>query len=225
MVHAEKYLSDGLDQSAFDTARRFRVHPAERLIGSIRRECLDHVVVFSERHLRHPLLCYMKYYNGARTHLSLEISRSRAPSITPGTFFVAQSWADSITDMPGTIPGHGPFGASCICRSPTSSRPDMNKSDAAKRGYLPSGGISAISLKSFDRVVQGSSELFQGLCSHCLLKLLLSLQPERITFDQPPKTVVGNRDHPNPVIIGIQVDRNELVPLKPCDTSRQRGPI
>jgi len=45
---------------------------AESLIGSIRRECLDHVVVLSERHLRHLLLCYMKYYNGARTHLSLE---------------------------------------------------------------------------------------------------------------------------------------------------------
>src|ERR1700675_4457791 len=44
----------------------------ERLIGSIRRECLGHVIVFSERHLRHLLLCYMKYYNGARTHLSLE---------------------------------------------------------------------------------------------------------------------------------------------------------
>src|ERR1700686_3712126 len=45
---------------------------AERLIGSIREECLDHVVVFSERHLRHLLLSYMKYYNGFRTHLSLE---------------------------------------------------------------------------------------------------------------------------------------------------------
>src|SRR3954470_20656571 len=44
---------------------------AERLIGSIRRECLDHVVVFGERHLRHVLSCYMDYYNGARTHLSL----------------------------------------------------------------------------------------------------------------------------------------------------------
>jgi transposase InsO family protein len=43
----------------------------ERLIGSIRRECLDHVVVFGERHLRHVLLSYMQYYNGARTHLSL----------------------------------------------------------------------------------------------------------------------------------------------------------
>jgi transposase InsO family protein len=44
---------------------------AERLIGSIRRECIDHVVVFGERHLRHVLLSYMKYYNEARTHLSL----------------------------------------------------------------------------------------------------------------------------------------------------------
>ena len=43
----------------------------ERLIGSIRRECLDHVVVFGERHLRHMLLLYMEYYNDARTHLSL----------------------------------------------------------------------------------------------------------------------------------------------------------
>ncbi len=45
---------------------------AERLIGSIRRECLDHVVVFGERHLCHILLSYMKYYNEVRTHLSLE---------------------------------------------------------------------------------------------------------------------------------------------------------
>src|SRR5712671_1270756 len=45
---------------------------AERLIGSIRRECLDHVVVFGERHLRHILLSYMKYYNEVRTHLFLD---------------------------------------------------------------------------------------------------------------------------------------------------------
>src|SRR6516162_10296001 len=43
----------------------------ERLIGSIRRDCLDHVVVFGERHLRHLLNSYQKYYNEARTHLSL----------------------------------------------------------------------------------------------------------------------------------------------------------
>ena len=44
---------------------------AERLIGSIRRECLDHIIVFGERHLRHVLSCYTDYYNAARTHLSL----------------------------------------------------------------------------------------------------------------------------------------------------------
>jgi hypothetical protein len=45
---------------------------AERLLGSIRRQCLDHVVVLGERHLRHLVLCYMKYCNGTRTHLPLE---------------------------------------------------------------------------------------------------------------------------------------------------------
>jgi transposase InsO family protein len=44
---------------------------AERLIGSIRRECLDYVVVFGERHLRDLLGSYQRYYNEARTHLSL----------------------------------------------------------------------------------------------------------------------------------------------------------
>ena len=42
----------------------------ERLIGSIRRECLDHVIVFGERHLRHVLRSYQHYYNGTRTHLA-----------------------------------------------------------------------------------------------------------------------------------------------------------
>jgi transposase InsO family protein len=44
---------------------------AERLIGSIRRECLDHVIVFGERHLRHVLRSYQQYYNGTRTHRAL----------------------------------------------------------------------------------------------------------------------------------------------------------
>jgi hypothetical protein len=44
---------------------------AERLIGSIRRECLDHVVVFNESHLRRVLSRYVVYYHRARTHLSL----------------------------------------------------------------------------------------------------------------------------------------------------------
>ncbi|MGE4078411.1 MAG: transposase [Reyranella sp.] len=45
---------------------------AERLIGSIRRECLDHIVIFDEAHLRQILAAYAAYYNECRTHLSLD---------------------------------------------------------------------------------------------------------------------------------------------------------
>ena len=45
---------------------------AERLIGSIRRECLDHVLVLSERHLRRALTGYFAYYHRSRTHLALQ---------------------------------------------------------------------------------------------------------------------------------------------------------
>jgi putative transposase len=44
---------------------------AERLIGSIRRECLDHVIILNERHLRRVLSSYFQYHHDARTHLSL----------------------------------------------------------------------------------------------------------------------------------------------------------
>jgi hypothetical protein len=44
---------------------------AERLIGTLRRDCLDHVLIFGERHLRGVLTLYSLYYNGTRTHLGL----------------------------------------------------------------------------------------------------------------------------------------------------------
>ena len=44
----------------------------ERLIGSIRRECLDHVIVLNEAHLRRMLSLYSRYYHRSRTHLGLE---------------------------------------------------------------------------------------------------------------------------------------------------------
>ena len=43
----------------------------ERVIGSIRRECLDHTVIINEHHLRRVLSSYVDYYRGTRTHLSL----------------------------------------------------------------------------------------------------------------------------------------------------------
>ena len=48
--------------------RRF----ATALIGSIGRECLDHVIVFGEAHPRRVLKTYASYYNEVRTHLSLD---------------------------------------------------------------------------------------------------------------------------------------------------------
>jgi hypothetical protein len=57
----------GIDQPRRDRRGRTDI---ERSIGSIRRECLDRVVVFGERHLRHLLRSYATYYNSARTHLS-----------------------------------------------------------------------------------------------------------------------------------------------------------
>jgi len=45
---------------------------AERFIGSLRGECLDQVVIFSEMHLRRILSAYAVYYNQARTHLALQ---------------------------------------------------------------------------------------------------------------------------------------------------------
>jgi putative transposase len=53
---------------------------AERLIGSIRRECLNHVLVLGEQHLRRVLIRYFIYYHQARTHLALE---KDAPDLRP----------------------------------------------------------------------------------------------------------------------------------------------
>ncbi len=50
----------------------------ERIIGSIRRECLNHVIILNERHLRRQLKSYSNYYHEARTHLSLD-KQSPAP--------------------------------------------------------------------------------------------------------------------------------------------------
>ena len=54
----------------------------ERLIGSIRRECLDHIIVLNEGHLRRIMAAYVEYYNHSRLHLSLDreapVSRLRS---------------------------------------------------------------------------------------------------------------------------------------------------
>src|SRR5262245_7769692 len=52
----------------------------ERLIGTIRRECVDHIVALGEQHLRRMVKSYASYYNTARTHRSLA---KDAPSLAP----------------------------------------------------------------------------------------------------------------------------------------------
>jgi len=55
----------------------------ERLIGSIRRECLDHIIIVNERHLRGVLSSYFQYHHKSRTHLSLGKDCPQPRSIQP----------------------------------------------------------------------------------------------------------------------------------------------
>jgi transposase InsO family protein len=57
----------------------------ERLIGSIRRECLDHIIIFNEHHLREVLSRYFQYHHKSRTHLSLEKDCPQTRPIHPPT--------------------------------------------------------------------------------------------------------------------------------------------
>ena len=55
----------------------------ERIIGSIRRECLDHVIVSDGRHLRRVLSTYFEYHHRSRTHLSLGKDCPEPRSVQP----------------------------------------------------------------------------------------------------------------------------------------------
>jgi transposase InsO family protein len=66
---------------------------AERLIGSVRQECLNPVLVLGERHLRRVLIRYFAYYHQARTHLALD---KDAPDFRP----IALPAAGKIVQLP-----------------------------------------------------------------------------------------------------------------------------
>ncbi len=61
----------GIKQTSIAPQSPWQNPYAERVIGSIRRECLDHMIVLGARHLRRILSGYVDYYNATRTHLSL----------------------------------------------------------------------------------------------------------------------------------------------------------
>ena len=64
--------SMGIEQVLISARSPWQNPYGERLIGSIRRECLDHTIIFNEKHLRRVLKQYFCYYHECRTHLGLE---------------------------------------------------------------------------------------------------------------------------------------------------------
>ncbi len=74
----------------------------ERLIGSIRRECLDHILVLSEAHLRRILRAYADYYNRTRAHLALgKDAPLGRPVQVAGSLTAIPFAVDSITNTSG----------------------------------------------------------------------------------------------------------------------------
>jgi putative transposase len=61
---------------------------AERFIGSLRRECLDHIIVFNESSLRRILKAYLEYYEHSRRHLALEKDAPVSRAIQPPELWV-----------------------------------------------------------------------------------------------------------------------------------------
>jgi transposase InsO family protein len=69
--HPQPSSEGGIRDKPIAPGSRWQNGFAERLIGSIRRECLDHLVVLGEAYLRQILQSYADYYNNIRTHRSL----------------------------------------------------------------------------------------------------------------------------------------------------------
>jgi transposase InsO family protein len=63
----------------------------ERLIGSIRRECLDHLIVLHDRHLKRILSAYFDYYHNCRTHLSLDRNSPVPRQVEPSSMGTVNS--------------------------------------------------------------------------------------------------------------------------------------
>jgi transposase InsO family protein len=73
----------GIDEVSIAARSPWQSPYVERLIGSIRRECLDHMILLNEQHLRRIIASYLRYYHGARTHLPLEKDAPDARAVQP----------------------------------------------------------------------------------------------------------------------------------------------
>jgi len=79
----ERVKRMGIDEVVIAYHSPWQSPYVERLVGSIRRECLDHVVVLSEAHLLRILRGYFAYYHEARTHLSLDRNAPLPRTVEP----------------------------------------------------------------------------------------------------------------------------------------------
>ena len=102
-IVARRMRAMGIRDKPIASASPWQNGFAERLIGSIRRECVDHFIVLGEAHLRHILRTYARYYNHIRTHWSLDKDApvSRPVQQTGTIKFTPDTWADFITIMCG----------------------------------------------------------------------------------------------------------------------------
>jgi hypothetical protein len=80
---ARRVRSMGIDEVVISRRSPWQNPYVERLIGSIRRECLDHMIVFNEKHVRRLLKEYFRYYHGSRTHLGLAKDCPEARAVEP----------------------------------------------------------------------------------------------------------------------------------------------
>jgi transposase InsO family protein len=79
----QRTLALGLEQKLIAPRAPLQNPFVERLVGSIRRECLDHVIVLHEHHLRRRLTNYFSYYHHHRTHRSLDEDCPESRAIEP----------------------------------------------------------------------------------------------------------------------------------------------
>ena len=73
----------GIDEVPIAARSPWQSLYVERLIGSIRRQCLDHMIVLNEGHLRRIIASYPRYYHAARTHSSLEKDAPDGRAVQP----------------------------------------------------------------------------------------------------------------------------------------------
>jgi putative transposase len=71
----------------------------ERVIGTMRRECLDHVIMFNENALRRTLNSYFDYYHRSRTHLSALLTIPSENSVRPASDAIPRGEAMQPTDL------------------------------------------------------------------------------------------------------------------------------